>query len=150
MPNGSRCHSPALKGMPYCYFHQRLHRLAAGHSRAPEEPITLPFMEDRSAVQIALAQVLNALGSARLDPRRAGLLLYGLQIAAQNVKQNHALLPAASVHSITHSSDGEELAAGGRWSANLPKIAPPAMSAIPAKTTTKTMTMTKTKTMIEK
>ena len=32
MPNGFRCHSPALRGMPFYYFHARLHRLACAPS----------------------------------------------------------------------------------------------------------------------
>ena len=85
MPYGAKCHAPALRGKPYCYFHTRLHRFAAEPPIAPDGALRLPILEDRSAIQIALAQVLDALCSFRLDPRRAGLLLYALQIASQNV-----------------------------------------------------------------
>lgn len=109
MPNGVRCHSPALRGTYYCYFHTRLHRLAAQGSGSAE-PLNLHVLEDRSAIQLALSQVLNALGSSKLDPRRAGLFLYGLQIASQNVERNVDIVPRTAVPSLTLTSDGEELA----------------------------------------
>ena len=110
MPNGARCHSPLLRGTSYCYFHTRLHRLAAEKSPTAEVPITIPVLEDRSAIQVALAQVLNGLVSSRLDPRRAGLFLYGLQIASQNVPRQRDIVPRTAVPSLTHTSEGEELA----------------------------------------
>ena len=109
MPNGRKCRAPALRGNPYCYFHTRLHRVAAAPPRAPDEPLKLPILEDRSAIQLALAQILDALGSAQLDPRRAGLFLYALQIASQNVERNVDIVPITAVHSITRTSGGDEL-----------------------------------------
>jgi hypothetical protein len=109
MPNGKKCKSPALRGKPYCYFHTRLHAFTAAPPRAPEEPLKLPILEDRSAIQIALAQIFDALGSSRLDPRRAGLFLYGLQIASQNVERREDIVPITTVHSITRTPGGDEL-----------------------------------------
>jgi hypothetical protein len=110
MPNGKRCHSPLLRGTNYCYFHTGLHRLAADKNPAAEATIKIPVLEDRSAIQIALAQVLNGLASSKLDPRRAGLFLYGLQIASQNVEREEDILPSSTVPSLTHTSEGEDLA----------------------------------------
>jgi hypothetical protein len=45
----------------------------------------LPLPEDRSAIQAAIGQVLQRIASNDIDPRRAGLLLYGLQIASLNL-----------------------------------------------------------------
>jgi hypothetical protein len=110
MPNGTRCHSPALRGTHYCYFHTRLHHIAAEKSNDGDEPIKIPVLEDRSAIQIALAQVLNGLASSKLDPRRAGLFLYGLQIASQNVGHNEDIDRMSAVPSLTLTPEGEELA----------------------------------------
>jgi hypothetical protein len=110
MPNGTRCHSPVLRGTHFCYFHTRLHRFAAEKAQGKQEPIEIPVLEDRSAIQVALAQVLNGLASAKLDPRRAGLFLYGLQIASQNVQRNGDIVPMSAVSSLTLTSEGEELA----------------------------------------
>jgi hypothetical protein len=107
--NGSRCQSPALKGMPYCYFHDRLHRAKKTVARE-DESLELPLLEDRSSIQVALSRILSALGSAKLDTRRAGLFLYGLQIASQNVDRGTSVLPYDAVESITQTEDGDELA----------------------------------------
>jgi hypothetical protein len=42
--------------------------------------------------------------------RRAGLFLYGLQIASQNVERNGRILPYDAVESTTQTEDGDELA----------------------------------------
>lgn len=45
----------------------------------------LPLLEDANSIQLALTQVLNALLQNHIDPKRAGLALYGLQIASSNL-----------------------------------------------------------------
>jgi hypothetical protein len=107
--NGSRCKSPALQGEPYCYFHARLHR--PENATAPADwTLNLPLLEDRTSIQLALSRVLSALGSSKLDTRSAGLFLYGLQIASQNVERQGSILPYDSVESTTQAENGDELA----------------------------------------
>ena len=110
MPSGARCHSPALRDQPYCYFHTSLHRSAAQKSVFDDPSLTLPALEDSSAVQIALTQVLGALSSSKLDPRRAGLLLYGLQIAAQITSRPATRRSTDFVRSVCYEEDGNILA----------------------------------------
>jgi hypothetical protein len=112
MPNGARCHSPALRNMYFCYYHTRLHHLANAAASTTEqaEPLKIPILEDRSAIQVALSKIFDALGTRQIDTRAAGLYLYGLQIASQNVERKHDILPFKSVESITHTRDGDELA----------------------------------------
>ena len=74
---GVRCGSPALKGHPHCYFHNRVRRLHRG--------VVIPLLEDATAIQVAITEVMRALGDRDLDHRTAALLLYGLQVAAQNL-----------------------------------------------------------------
>ena len=112
--SGSKCAAPALRNMPYCYFHMRLHRMKHGRKADPaaaasDVAIDLPLLEDRSAIQLALTQVLQDLGAKRLDPRRAGHLLYGLQIASQIVRRPDLALTSGCVQSVSTGSDGEEL-----------------------------------------
>jgi hypothetical protein len=85
MPNGAKCHSPAMRAMAYCYFHTPERRSAQG--RAQKKPLKLPALDDRAAIQIAVTQVLNAIGSSRISPRSAGQLLYGLQIASEVLRR---------------------------------------------------------------
>jgi len=132
MPSGAKCHAPALRGKPYCYFHTRLHKFTAAPPIEVDGNLRLGVLEDRSAIQIALAQVLDALYSGRLDPRRAGLSLYGIQIASQNVERNPLIIPIATVESITHTDAGDEL--GPKSASATLANAPHAPTATPAKT----------------
>lgn len=105
--NGVFCGSPALRGRNYCYFHlthigRRLRaERAQAHlvskanaygldpdalALAAEVPLDLPPLEDANSVQIALMQVMDAILHNRIDSKRAGLLLYGLQIASSNLR----------------------------------------------------------------
>ena len=114
MPNGANCDAPSLKDKPYCYFHTRLHRLTAQPPIGVMDDFRLPVLEDRSAIQIALAQVLDALCSSRIDTKKAGLMLYALQIASQNVERKYDIIPMFGVNSVTQSETGEELATVAR------------------------------------
>jgi hypothetical protein len=83
MSSGAKCHAPALSGNPCCYFHTNLQHATKRRGKYDDWSIKLPPLEDNCSLQIALAEVLNGLASSRLDPRRAGLMLYGIQIAAR-------------------------------------------------------------------
>jgi hypothetical protein len=116
MHNGARCHSPALRDTDYCYFHTTLHNRASQlrtfRAKTPKqaEPLDLPILEDRSAIQVALTRIVERLCSSDLESRRAGLLLYALQIAAQNVERKTDILPFRGVEAVYHTDEGEELA----------------------------------------
>jgi hypothetical protein len=102
--------------MDYCYFHNRLKTIAKPNraksrsAPAEEEPRKFPVPEDRSAILVALAQILNDLSSNALDTRRAGLLIYGLQVASQNVERKQDVLPFRSVQSVSLTREGDEVA----------------------------------------
>src|SRR5258708_40196450 len=55
--------------------------------RPPPPPGSLrhPLPEDRSAIQRSIGEVLLRIARNEIDPKRAGLLLYGLQIASLNL-----------------------------------------------------------------
>jgi hypothetical protein len=72
------------------------------------QTLELPPVEDSASVQLALIQVLQALAANQLDPRRAGLLLYGLQVASANAK--NVRIHSDSIRSITYTSEGNPLA----------------------------------------
>jgi hypothetical protein len=71
-------------------------------------PLDLPPVEDSASIQLALIQVLQALAADQLDPRRAGLLLYGLQVASANAKNVH--IHANTIRSVSYTSEGIPLA----------------------------------------
>ena len=89
--DGRRCRSASLRAEQFCYYHHTTRRPVAAPTtkrRARAAAFTLPANlgdNDRTAIQHAIAQVLHRIADNSLDPRRAGLLLYGLQIAAINL-----------------------------------------------------------------
>jgi hypothetical protein len=113
--NGERCGSPALRNELFCYYHVEFKRyhprcdsrrdpglavlhpmtLQDGSQRNPilaeQLPqLNLPELEDRHSIQVALSMVITALTEARIDPKLAALLFYGLQVASTNA---HKLNP---------------------------------------------------------
>ncbi len=86
--NGRFCGSPALANDAYCYYHRSSRertKRQLRHARR-HKPLQLPLLEDRESIQIAIGDVLNAILADRIDTRKAGLLLYGLQTAASNAR----------------------------------------------------------------
>ena len=108
MPSGRKCHSPALSGKAWCYYHQNLH----SYGKPPQfnDKFTYFPIEDAHGIQIALTQALAAINSPYMQPRRIGLALYGLQLAAQLLKHTAATEPNQSVRVCEETSDGIELA----------------------------------------
>jgi hypothetical protein len=86
--DGRRCGSRALRHEHFCYYHHTTRH------PAPKKPINwcgihsefeLTLCEDRSAIQHNIGEILRRIAQNQIDPKRAGLLLYGLQIAAMNL-----------------------------------------------------------------
>lgn len=80
---GRQCGSPCLRTEQFCYFHHTTRRpVTDPKSRAARTGVhDLPVPEDRDSIRAAIAQVMHAIAHNNIDPRRAGLLLYSLQIA---------------------------------------------------------------------
>ncbi len=112
--SGTKCQAPALKDEKFCYFHTRSRAHAKRHVDH-WEAIEIPLLEDRSAIQRALSEVANAIANNRIDPKRAGLLLYSLQIASQNAKNQAEIVGGGfQVREVTQSDDGIACAPQGR------------------------------------
>lgn len=71
-------------------------------------PLELPPLEDAASIQLALIEVAQALAANRIDTKRAGLLLYALQVASANAKNLN--LSKFGVRTITYSDEGLPLA----------------------------------------
>jgi len=89
--NGQRCAAPALRGESHCHFHKRI-----------ESPATymepyLPFIEDATSLQLALARIMRMLVLDHVEYKRCALLLYSLQIACANLKAFMAEQPKPEV-----------------------------------------------------
>ncbi|MGB0065762.1 MAG: hypothetical protein WBP85_15070 [Terracidiphilus sp.] len=111
--DGTRCQAPALRNMPYCFFHDHFHREVGKTLKKPKtkkRPIALPRLEDRGSVLTALSDVIGALGAGHLDSSTAGRLIYGLQVAGQFAKENPPEDSPKAVQSFTVAEDGAEIA----------------------------------------
>jgi hypothetical protein len=107
---GNRCGSPALRGQQLCYYHTRARVEAPMAGRTGTFP--MPPVDDRTAIQLALFEVLSRLSSGDIDYKRGAILLRGLQIASLNLSRPNPTEPAAppQVESITHHHDLGDLA----------------------------------------
>jgi hypothetical protein len=83
-PNGRRCHAPALRGKPLCYFHSR-NRVLVELNRSRDHSVALPPLEDRGAIQVAINEVLAALAAGKLDQKQVWPYLVAIQMAARNL-----------------------------------------------------------------
>jgi len=84
--NGLRCGSPALRNRDFCYFHHRQNDLRSLRRERPEIRFEFPLLEDANAIQMSIQEVVSGIFEERIDPRRAGLLLYAFSTAAANLK----------------------------------------------------------------
>src|SRR5207302_3732046 len=87
--DGRRCASPCLRQEQFCYYHHTTRRPVANPTqlRTRRSTFHLPLPEDRSAIQASIGEVLQRIAANEIDPRRAGLLLYVLQIASRNLPE---------------------------------------------------------------
>jgi hypothetical protein len=90
--DGHRCGSRAMRKEAFCYYHHTTRKPAprALHGNVPHETpaqatFDLPFPEDRTSIQLAIGEIIRRLATNSLDTKRAGLLLYALQIASLNL-----------------------------------------------------------------
>jgi hypothetical protein len=111
--SGKRCQSPALQDQDFCYFHQS-NRRRPDTSRRSGQPTALvhhlPPLEDADAIQLAISDVVLALAANRIDPRRAQIIIYGLQVASQNNRQRSADRKLPTVREAHAHEDGSLVA----------------------------------------
>lgn len=96
--NGLRCGAVSLRGESLCYYHHSSHRRR--HQPPTGDPerehIPVPLIEDRASIQIALNDIIARIATNAIDPRRAGLILYALQIASSNLPKEAPLKPRSA------------------------------------------------------
>jgi hypothetical protein len=100
--DGRRCSSPCLRQEEFCYYHHTTRKPVANprQRRSRRSTFSLPLPEDRSAIQSSIGEVLQRIASNDIDPRRAGLLLYGLQIASLNLPKPQTTTKAAESQTV--------------------------------------------------
>lgn len=108
-PNGLRCDSPALKQAHFCYFHSKIHTVGA-EPNLKYGPMLLPAPEGSAAIMLSIAKINDALLSGRIDTKRAGLLLYSMQIASQHLESHDPSDVDQTIETMTIAPNGDELA----------------------------------------
>ena len=73
-----------------------------------DAPFNLPPIEHAASIQLALIEVAQALAANRIESKRAGLLLYALQVASTNAK--HVNISSHGIRSVTYTANGLPLA----------------------------------------
>jgi hypothetical protein len=79
-PNGSGCGSPRMKDAELCYAHTRM-------AETKPQKLSLPSLEDANGVQLAIMKLVQWLIDDQVDPKKAGMISYLIQTAANNVKK---------------------------------------------------------------
>ena len=95
-----------MRSHAFCYFHARLHSTT---KLGVMDDVTLPIPEDFAAIQESLGTLFDAILNSRIDSRKAAQLLWGLQIASNNLPRKKTPDPK-TVPSITRNKNGDELA----------------------------------------
>src|ERR1051326_8013080 len=78
--DGTACRSPQMKKHIYCFAHAQM-------MEARALALSLPAQEDANAIQIGIMRIQKALIEDTISTKKAGLLLYSMQLALQNVGQ---------------------------------------------------------------
>ena len=78
--DGTACRSPQMKQHIYCFAHMQM-------AEARELMLMIPVVEDANAIQMGLMRIQKALMEDTISMKKAGLLLYSMQLAMTNVGQ---------------------------------------------------------------
>jgi hypothetical protein len=92
---GGKCEAVALRGKPFCYYHdpRRLRRAKAFKVRYFLE---VPLLEHGGAIQAAISEVVHSLARNEIGTRLGGQLLYALQLASTGNKPGESPVTQAS------------------------------------------------------
>jgi hypothetical protein len=78
--DGTSCRSPQMKQHIYCFAHMQM-------AEARDLMLRLPPPEDANAIQVGLMRIQKAVIEDMISMKKAGLLLYSMQLALTNVGQ---------------------------------------------------------------
>jgi len=98
--DGTACRSPQMKKHIYCFAHRQM-------MEARALALSLPAQEDANAIQIGIMRIQKALIEDTISTKKAGLLLYSMQLALQNVGQT-TFGQAKTEELVTETVDEEE------------------------------------------
>ena len=100
--DGEQCRQPAMHHKKFCHFHNFLHE----RNQMPGgERFRLPIAEDTASIQLAINQVIRALVCDHIDTKKAGILLYALQLCSTNLLYDREVF---AVHLQPEQKETEE------------------------------------------
>ena len=116
--NGKRCKAAALTSEYWCYFHSRTHfrhrNVLSSKPVTTPTPLSIPVLEDRESVQVAISLVAGAIATGHLDDKRATTLIRVLTLAQRNVGNAGDLITSPSIAdavcSFLATDDGAHIA----------------------------------------
>jgi hypothetical protein len=115
LTNGEVCNAIPMRDSNFCYWHhkararrRRYERIGGPISMEANSGVELPFLEDANAIQVTIQEVMQSILDRRIDSKRAGLLLYSLQLASSNIR-NLTPLPADSAQIAQIGGDDQEI-----------------------------------------
>jgi len=126
--DGTQCGSPALRNDKFCHFHQesRPERVEIKSPAGETSEILVPVFEDAASIQMMVRRIAVLILQDKIDSKKAGQLLYALQIAASNLKQLKEEKPRP-VQVVVDRDKVEEVPLGmTQWSARGAKHDPDA------------------------
>jgi hypothetical protein len=103
--DGTVCGSPQMKGYRYCYTHERM-------LQTQSQKLELPALEDANGIQMAIMRVQKALIDDEITEKKAGLLLYSLQMASSNLK--HTTFTSKDKKEVVTEMPASPTASGSR------------------------------------
>jgi hypothetical protein len=88
--DGEPCRAAALRGKKFCYYH--LHsgpppKDVSNLGAIPQVQFHLPLLDDATSIQATITLVCEHLLHRRLEPKKAGILLYAMQVASSNLSR---------------------------------------------------------------
>jgi hypothetical protein len=88
--DGEPCRAAALRGKKFCYYH--LHsgpppKDVGNPGVIPQVQFHLPLLDDATSIQATISLVCEHLLHRRLEPKKAGILLYAMQVASSNLSR---------------------------------------------------------------
>ena len=87
-PRDTRCGSPRMRDEQFCYYHHDSRRVIARPQQRNARRSTFSLFTPTSpnAILESLGEVMTRIAANDIDARRAGLLLYALQLASTNLR----------------------------------------------------------------
>jgi hypothetical protein len=99
---GQRCTQPARRNSNFCRFHTSA--LQTTPANLAELTQQLPVLEDYASIQIAIMKVVQYIMKRPYDAQSARAILYGLQLAANNLARSKPIVTSTPQEPATACS----------------------------------------------